>query len=97
MQDLDAQVKTYEGSNLYDFDNNIQMNWYPKRVIHHSKNLKSMLELGLGHGISTNIFSANFQNYNVIDASQAVIDNFKARTGFHIETLNARPSYNVNA
>ena len=73
---LDSHVGAYEGTNLYDFDNNIQMDWYPKRVIEHTKNLTSMLELGLGHGISTDLFSAHFDRYLVIDASKAVIDNF---------------------
>lgn len=39
----------------------------------------------------------NIHDIVPLDELQAVIDNFKARTGFHIETLNARPSYNVNA
>lgn len=73
---LDSLVSTYEGVNLYDFDNNIQLNWYPKRVIKSAPNAKSMLELGLGHGLSTNLFSAHFDRYVVVDASKAVIDNF---------------------
>ena len=30
---LDEHVRAYEGQLLYDFDNHIQLNWYPKRVV----------------------------------------------------------------
>ena len=29
---LDSYVGAYEGNNLYDFDNSILLNWYPKRI-----------------------------------------------------------------
>lgn len=76
---LDSHVGAYEGANLYDFDNNIQLNWYPRRVIVNSPGAKSMLELGLGHGFSTKLFSEHFERYVVVDASRAVIKNFKKR------------------
>ena len=38
---------------------------------------KSLLELGLGHGITTNIFSKHFSRHVVLDGSLAVINNFK--------------------
>jgi 2-polyprenyl-3-methyl-5-hydroxy-6-metoxy-1,4-benzoquinol methylase len=73
---LDTHVGAYEGTNLYDFDNDIQLNWYPKRVIEHATGARSMLELGVGHGFSTKLFSEYFQRYVVVDASTAVIENF---------------------
>jgi len=76
---LDSHVGAYDGTNLYDFDNNIQLNWYPQRVIDHAADAKSMLELGLGHGFSTNLFSSHFERYVVVDASRAVIENFNKR------------------
>jgi 2-polyprenyl-3-methyl-5-hydroxy-6-metoxy-1,4-benzoquinol methylase len=74
---LDSHVKAYQGNNLYDFDNEIILKWYPHRVIRFSKNVRSMLELGLGHGYTTDTFSKHFKRYRVLDASPAVIDNFK--------------------
>jgi 2-polyprenyl-3-methyl-5-hydroxy-6-metoxy-1,4-benzoquinol methylase len=74
---LDSYVKAYQGDNVYDFDNEIILKWYPHRVIEHTKNAKSMLELGLGHGITTEIFSKHFQRYVVLDGSPAVIANFR--------------------
>lgn len=76
---LDCHVSTYEGQNLHDFDNNIQLNWYPKRILELTKNANSIMELGLGHGITTNFFSNHFQKHIVLDASDAVISSFRKR------------------
>lgn len=73
---LDKHVIAYTGS-LYDYDNKIQMNWYPQRILKLISNEESLLELGLGHGIATKIFSNHFKKHFVLDASKAVIDNFK--------------------
>jgi 2-polyprenyl-3-methyl-5-hydroxy-6-metoxy-1,4-benzoquinol methylase len=77
MNQLDSHLEAYQGKFIYEFDNQIQMNWYPKRITEFSNPESSVLELGLGHGISTNYFSFFFQHYLVIDASPAVIKNFK--------------------
>ena len=45
---LDSHVAAYNGRSLYDFDNNIQLNWYPQRVLRLAANAKSILELGFG-------------------------------------------------
>lgn len=85
---LDSHVGAYEGKNIYDFDNNIQLNWYPKRVIAHTNGAKSMLELGVGHGFTSKLFSQHFERYVVIDASPAVIANFHSKfpeVDVHIE------------
>lgn len=74
---LDTHVKAYQGNNLYDFDNEIILKWYPHRVIKFAGNAGSMLELGLGHGYTTDIFSKHFEKYIVLDGSAAVIENFK--------------------
>ena len=73
---LDAHVKAYQG-NIYDFDNFIQLRWYPRRVKELADKRGSLLELGLGHGITTTIFENHFDRHTVLDASGAVIDNFR--------------------
>ena len=77
MNILDTYVKAYQGKNLYDFDNEIILKWYPHRLIKLAGPATSMLELGLGHGITTEIFSKHFKRYLVLDGSAAVIDNFR--------------------
>ncbi len=76
---LDSHVVAYNGQNLYDFDNNIQLNWYPKRVLRLAEKARSILELGLGHGSTAAIFSNHFDRHLVLDASPAVIENFRKR------------------
>jgi 2-polyprenyl-3-methyl-5-hydroxy-6-metoxy-1,4-benzoquinol methylase len=74
---LDTHVTIYEGQNQYDYDNNIILNWYPYRIIENKNNAKSILELGLGHGYTAQIFSKYFSRHLILEGSHAVIDNFK--------------------
>lgn len=74
---LDTHVTIYEGQNQYDYDNNIILNWYPLRIIEHTKSAKSILELGLGHGYTAQIFSKHFSRHVILEGSSAVIENFK--------------------
>jgi 2-polyprenyl-3-methyl-5-hydroxy-6-metoxy-1,4-benzoquinol methylase len=76
---LDTHVSAYEGQLLYDFDNQILLNWYPQRVFRLARSAKSILELGLGYGITTNIFSKHFDRHVVLEGSSAVINNFKKK------------------
>lgn len=74
---LDDHVQAYQGLSIYDFDNTIQLKWYPQRVVQFSQGATSLLELGLGHGITTGVFEQYFQRHVVVDASPAVIANFR--------------------
>lgn len=74
---LDNHVKAYEGNLLYDFDNEIILKWYARRIIEATKQSASLLELGLGYGYTTSMFSKTIQDHVVIEGSRAVIDNFK--------------------
>lgn len=76
---LDAHVAAYQGENIYDFDNEILLTWYPPRIVLNSGTASSILELGLGHGFTTNIFSENFGRHVVLEGSPAVIQNFRER------------------
>ncbi len=77
MSILDKYLKAYEGGIIYDYDNNIQLNWYANRIVKISKDSKSILEFGLGHGITTSIFNEYFDRHVVVEASRAIIENFK--------------------
>jgi trans-aconitate methyltransferase len=76
---LDIHVAAYQGNNIYDFDNEILLTWYPQRIVMNSKGSSSILELGLGHGFSTHIFSNAFAKHVVLEGSPAVILNFKKK------------------
>ncbi len=75
---LDVHVAAYQGGNIYDFDNEILLTWYPQRVLHHAGKAGSLLELGLGHGFTTDIFSQRFARHLVLEGSPAVIRHFRA-------------------
>ncbi|KQV13861.1 SAM-dependent methyltransferase [Pseudomonas sp. Root329] len=74
---LDKHVAAYQGDNIYDFDNEVLLTWYPQRVLHHAGEACSLLELGLGHGYTTDIFSRRFVRHVVLEGSPAVIQNFR--------------------
>ncbi len=76
---LDQHVAAYQGLSIYDFDNIIQLKWYPERIIHLTKGATSLLELGVGHGITIKTFEPHFKHHVVIDASPAVIEHFKQK------------------
>lgn len=74
---LDSFFKAYAGDNIYDFDNQVILSWYPKRVMEQVEGARSLLELGLGHGFTTTIFSSHFERHVVLDGSPAVIAAFR--------------------
>jgi 2-polyprenyl-3-methyl-5-hydroxy-6-metoxy-1,4-benzoquinol methylase len=76
---LDTHVAAYQGDNLYDFDNEILLTWYPQRVLQHAGSNGSLLELGLGHGFTTKVFANHFEQHVVLEGSPAVIRNFKEK------------------
>ena len=79
---LDKHAVAYQGDNLYDFDNEILLTWYPQRVLHFAGGACSLLELGLGHGYTTDIFSGQFKRHVVLEGSPTVIKNFRDK---HLE------------
>jgi len=89
---LDDHVRAYQGQNIYDFDNLIQLKWYPERIVQFSTGAKSLLELGLGHGITADVFGRYFRRHVVIDASSAVIANFQQRFPDFKFTLIGEPN-----
>jgi 2-polyprenyl-3-methyl-5-hydroxy-6-metoxy-1,4-benzoquinol methylase len=73
---LDHSVPAYQDDFAYALDNRLMLNWYPRRIIRLAQG-RSLLELGLGHGYSSLIFSRHFPVYTVIEGSNAVIRQFR--------------------
>jgi 2-polyprenyl-3-methyl-5-hydroxy-6-metoxy-1,4-benzoquinol methylase len=73
---LDASVSAYQDDFAYALDNRLMLNWYPQRIMRLAKG-RSLLELGLGHGYSSLLFSRHFPGYTVIEGSNAVIARFR--------------------
>ena len=76
---LDQFVNAYTEDFKYAFDNNIMLDWYPRRILELCSSKGKLLELGLGHGLTTSRFSRYFEKHVVIDASSSVIEQFKVR------------------
>lgn len=74
---LDDFIEAYGKGFSYAFDNNIMLNWYPQRLMELCSRKERLLELGIGHGFSTNRFSQHFAEHVVIDGSPSVIDQFQ--------------------
>lgn len=83
-QDSTAYDRTYV------LDNRLTLQWYPQRVVAMAQT-GSMLELGLGHGYSTEYFAKTFQRYQVVEGSQEMIDRFRKR--FAIEGVDIAQGY----
>lgn len=76
---LDSHLQAYQGLSIYDFDNRILLTWYPQRILMIAQGASSILELGVGHGLTTSIFSNNFERHVVLEGSPAIIRNFKEK------------------
>lgn len=72
---LDNYSDAYNDGAAYALDNELMLNWYPKRILKHVKG-DSLLELGIGHGYTSVIFSKSFKKHVVIDGSLEIISNF---------------------
>lgn len=77
--DLDSYVGAYGTDSAYALDNAIMLNWYPKRIMALSKKEDRVLELGIGHGYTSNLFAQYFSHYSVIDGSASVIARFRTQ------------------
>ena len=76
---LDQFEQGYDTSNPYWTDNELSMNWYPKRIIEISgaSGEESVLDLGLGHGKTAEYLGDFFKNYEVIEGSSVFIEKHK--------------------
>lgn len=73
---LDTFLPAYGEGFGYAFDNNIILNWYPERIMRLCPKSSRLLELGIGHGYTTDRFSRHFARHLVLDGSNSVIKQF---------------------
>lgn len=74
---ISQDVNVYGKDNIFEFDNNIIRNYYPRRIIElvNDQN-KSCLELGIGYGTTTEIFSKFFNRYTVLEGDKEIIKRY---------------------
>lgn len=74
---INQDVNVYGKDNIYEFDNNITTNYYPRRIIELAeKPNKACLELGIGYGTTTEIFSSFFDRYTVLEGDKEIIKRY---------------------
>lgn len=77
MNDLDAVSSEYRPNAATAIENDLILNWYPKRMVERFEHCDSLLELGIGHGFTASTFNAACKNHVLIEGSQVVIDQFR--------------------
>jgi SAM-dependent methyltransferase len=77
MSNLDMVASEYFPNAATAIENDLILNWYPKRIIGCIGHCESLLELGLGHGYTASIFNAVCNKHVIIEGSQVVIDLFQ--------------------
>lgn len=76
MNNLDTFAVAYEPNHKTALENNLILNWYPKRILNEVNNKGSILELGVGHGHTSLLFNKEFQEHTIVEGSKEIIDNF---------------------
>lgn len=74
---LDVHINAYGENFTFAFDNDLVLNWYPHRITQKLVSGSSLLELGVGHGLTTAHFSQHFNRHVVVEGSGAVIKQFR--------------------
>jgi SAM-dependent methyltransferase len=75
---LDNFVEKYLQPPDVEVENDLIMNWYPKRIIARTGRVNRLLELGLGHGYTVPYFEATSREHVVVEGSSKVIEYFRA-------------------
>jgi SAM-dependent methyltransferase len=93
MNKLDKVSSEYKPGSATEIENNLILNWYPKRILDRlgHESLGSLLELGIGHGYTTALFNEYFKRHVVIDGSPVVIEQFNSNYAF--DSLEIVESY----
>lgn len=79
MRDLNSVSSEYRPNGATEVENNLVLKWYPERIIRRFGHATSLLELGLGHGFTAEIFPTACDEYVVLDGSTVVIDQFRQK------------------
>jgi len=78
MKDLNQVTSEYRPNAVTEIENNLILNWYPKRMIQRFGHACDLLELGIGHGFTADIFATACDRQIIIDGSSVVIEQFKS-------------------
>lgn len=78
-----------KGQNPYYLETLISNQYYANRIIELSVGAKSALELGIGYGITTEVFKTFFERYCIIDCDRELTQDFITKEeNKNIEVIN---------
>jgi trans-aconitate methyltransferase len=105
ISNLDNYTSQYKANAVTALENNLVLNWYPKRILNRikDKSTEKLLELGLGHGYTTLFFNNYVSEHVVIEGSQEVVSLFKAKYDLpnlkiledYFETFESREKFDI--
>ena len=76
-RDLNAEASQYNANAPTIFENDLVLHWYPKRILQRLTPDRSILELGIGHGFTAQIFHEVASRHVLIEGASVVIDQFR--------------------
>lgn len=79
MQDLNTVASEYFPNAATEIENDLILHWYPQRIIARYGYAESLLELGLGHGFTAELFVKTCSRHIIVDGASTVIDQFKQK------------------
>lgn len=87
MNKLDAVTSHYRPGAVTEIENNLILNWYPKRILSYLEGGRtgSLLELGVGHGVTAQLFNPHFKHHVILEGSAVVIDLFRKKTEMNVD------------
>jgi len=78
MEDLNAVASEYRPNAATEIENDLVLHWYPKRILQRFGFADSLLELGLGHGFTAELFAKACNRHVIVDGASTVVEQFKA-------------------
>lgn len=79
MEDLNSVASEYRPNAATEIENDLILHWYPKRILSRLNLVDSLLELGLGHGFTAELFAKACNRHVIVDGASTVIDQFKQK------------------
>ena len=90
MRDLDLEATEYKPDAATSFENNLILKWYPERIVKSTGQIGSLLELGIGHGYTAELFNKYCERHVIVDGAPSVIESFKkAHPNLDIEIFDS--------
>jgi SAM-dependent methyltransferase len=86
----------YRPGSATEIENDLILNWYPKRILRRigGESVGSILELGIGHGYTTRLFNEHSSRHVVVEGSPKVIEHFREQ--YDLDSIDIVEGYFEN-